>query len=446
MPSLSLLPFVRSFPLALLVGLGALGACSSSESTPSPATSGDGGADATAALTPEQLKVARAACELPAGATVEATLGAAAAAQAAKMPIEHVIVLMRENRAFDHYFGSLPKAGQPDVETWPATFTNKDKAGVDVAPFHADTTCFKADPPHQWDGMHKQWNEGKMDGFLTNAGATTTGDGHYAIAYFDQTDLPFYYFLANTYAIADRMFSSVLSGTFANRNYLLLGSSYGIKNTLVDGYPTGKRTIFDALDEKGVTWGVYTPTEPLEGTLGWEKDHKGVASVDAFLKALGDGTLPSVSFVDSTENVDDEHPPADVQKGEAWTRAIYEAATKSPLWAKTAIFLVWDESGGLFDHVPPPKACPPSPDQAEFNQLGIRVPLLVLSPWAKKHFVSHEQHEHTSILRFIEARWGLPALTARDANSDALLDMFDVAGAPLLTPPAAPAAGTGGCK
>lgn len=110
--------------------------------------------------------------------------------------------------------------------------------------------------------------KGRWYGFLTNAGATTTGDGHYAIAYFDQTDLPFYYFLANTYAISDRMFSSVLSGTFANRNYLLLGSSYGIKNTLVDGYPTGKRTIFDALDEKGVTWGVYTPTEPLEGTLG----------------------------------------------------------------------------------------------------------------------------------------------------------------------------------
>jgi len=127
-------------------------------------------------------------------------------------------------------------------------------------------------------------------------------------------------------------------------------------------------------------------------------------------------------------------------------RSIYEAAIASPLWMKLAIVFTYDESGGVFDHVPPPKACIPSPDQTGFDRLGVRVPTMVISPWARPHHVSHVVHDHTSILRFVELLHDLPALTARDANADALLDMFDFNCPTLQQPPTAPAAGTGTCN
>jgi len=119
---------------------------------------------------------------------------------------------------------------------------------------------------------------------------------------------------------------------------------------------------------------------------------------------------------------------------------------KSPLWEKSAMLFTYDEGGGYFDHVPPPEqACVARPQDAEFHELGVRVPLVAISPYARRHFVSHVQHEHTSITRLIELLFDLPALTARDANSDALLELFDFE-CPTKDPlPEAPAPGTGGC-
>jgi phospholipase C len=154
--------------------------------------------------------------------------------------------------------------------------------------------------------------------------------------------------------------------------------------------------------------------------------------------------LPDVAFVDPTGS-QDEHPANDIQGGEKWSRLIYQHAKKSPQWHELAIFYTYDEAGGLADHVPPPKACLASADQTEFNRMGPRVPVYVVSPWARSHFVSHKTHEHGSILRFIELRFGLPALTGRDANSDAMLDMFDFACEAFADPPDSPEAGMGGC-
>jgi phospholipase C len=169
-----------------------------------------------------------------------------------------------------------------------------------------------------------------------------------------------------------------------------------------------------------------------------------------FRTALQNGTLPSVAFVDGFPDVEDEHPTGDVQRGEAWTRDIYTAAVASPLWPSLAIVWTYDEAGGFADHVPPPnKACIARPAVAadqEFFELGVRVPLAVISPYARPHYVSHVVQEHTAVTRFIEVVFGLPALTSRDANSDALLDMFDFGCPPaLMHPPAPPPAGTGGC-
>ncbi|HEX4476005.1 MAG TPA: alkaline phosphatase family protein, partial [Polyangiaceae bacterium] len=157
--------------------------------------------------------------------------------------------------------------------------------------------------------------------------------------------------------------------------------------------------------------------------------------------------LPSVAFVDGEVNAEDDHPPADLQVGEKWSKGIYDATVKSPLWKNTALIFTFDEGGGFFDHVPPPTdACIARPQDSDFFELGIRVPLVMISPWARRHYVSHVRHEHTSITRLIELLFDVPALTARDANSDALLDMFDFGCKSPAAIPDAPESGTGGCN
>ena len=180
---------------------------------------------------------------------------------------------------------------------------------------------------------------------------------------------------------------------------------------------------------------------PFESTLGddWRNAHPASRhTVNEFKAALTSGNLPEVAFVDSLENINDEHPAADVQVGEAWTRTIYEAILKSAIWPTTALIWTYDEGGGFADHVPPPKTCAPSPAEVAFTELGVRVPMVIISPYARRHYVSHVVHEHTSITRFIETVFDLPALTARDANSDALLDMFDFACPPIPPSPMHP--------
>jgi phospholipase C len=169
-------------------------------------------------------------------------------------------------------------------------------------------------------------------------------------------------------------------------------------------------------------------------------------TVDEFRAALTTGDVPAVSFVDSRQEIHDEHPRSDIQVGEAWTREMYEAIVASPIWSTTAVIWVYDEAGGFADHVPPPTTCVAAPSEAAFFELGVRVPMVVVSPWARRHYVSHLVHEHTSITRFIETVFDLPALTARDANSDALLDMFEFGCSPELSAPLAPSAGGGGCR
>jgi phospholipase C len=378
---------------------------------------------------------------------VKDTLGLSDAARAA-IPIKNVIVLMKENRSFDHILGKLHDQGQPLTEGIPAGFSNLDAAGTTVTPFREATTCVAHDPDHQWAAMHAQVDGGKMDGFVTSAASSTGTDGHFVMGHYEQGDLPFYYWLASTFALNDRHFASVRSGTFPNRNFLLLGTADGVQSTGA-GYPDPSTpTIFDAMDKAGVTWGVYSDGSLLSGTLAWDLSHKGTGTFETFLQKLDDGSLPQVTFVDGIDNVEDEHPTANLQEGEAWTRNIYTHAIASKLWPGLAIVWTYDEAGGFADHVPPPnQACvarPIAKDQP-FTELGVRIPLAVISPYARPGYVSHVVQEHTAITRFIETVFDLPALTARDANSDALLDMLDFACPAFAKGPTAPATGTGGC-
>jgi phospholipase C len=394
---------------------------------------------------PDRYAPLRQACTFGPGARVQDTVGLDAAARAA-IPIKHVIVLMKENRSFDHMLGKLHDRGQPAVEAIASDFQNEDVTQTKVFPFHAPTTCWQQDPDHQWSGMLLQVDDGLMDGFVKSAAASTTTDGHFVMSFHDESDLPFYYWLARTFALNDRHFPSVRSGTFPNRDYLLLGTSDGVMST-GGGFPQASTpTIFDRMDQAGVSWGVYSDGGLLSEALNWDYTHKNTGHFADFMRLLDGDGLPQVVFVDGVDNVEDEHPTADVQKGEDWTRNIYEHALASKYWRELAMIWTYDEAGGFADHVPPPEQfCVARPQDAQYHAGGVRVPLAVVSPWARPHYVSHVVQDHTAITRFIEALFDLPALTARDANADALLDLFDFGKPALLNPPTAPAAGTGGC-
>jgi phospholipase C len=404
--------------------------------------------DETAALS------AREACTFqagdPAGLTVakDARLGK-------EIPIDTVIVLMMENRSFDHLLSRLPAFGQPDVDVATASATNNDSAGQPVAFHHLDEDCF-ADTNHEWHGSHVQYNGGAMDGFvISNENHSGGGpDGSRGMGYYDERDVPFLYEIANTFAISDRYFASLLGPTFPNREFLYAGTSYGYTYNKILFDPMN--SVMESLETKKVDWRVYSETLPgpaifLDAYSKYIGDH--FAQFFRFFDDAKAGTLAPVVFLDPNLRDDgavrdDFHPPGVVQLGDEFLSKVTKAVTESPQWNRIVLFIVFDEHGGLYDHVAPPKACPPddlaplleSGDDtvATFDRLGFRVPLVVVSPFAKKHYVSHRVYDHTSILRFIEARFELPALTRRDANADPMFDLFDFAKPPFATAPALP--------
>jgi phospholipase C len=397
---------------------------------------------------PERFQQERAACTFRQGASATTTLGVDRAT-ALTIPIRHVIIIMKENRTFDHVLGKLHEQGQPATLPVPAGFGNVDDAGAFVSPFRATTTCIPHDPPHQWDDMHASVNGGQMDGFVSAAARSTGTDGHFTMSYYTQADLPFYYWLAGTWALNDNHFASLRTGTNPNRYFLMFGTNAGVRST-DEGMPAASTpSLFGLLEHAGYTWGSYGSGSPLSGALGWNHDSPHCYCLRDLLDQLDSGTLPNVVFVDGRESIQDDHPDADLQTGEAWLQRIYLHAINSPQWPRMALFWTYDEGGGFADHVPPPNAaCAPglSPGDDAFVELGPRVPFVLISPYAKPHYVSHTVQDHTAMTRFIETVFDLPALSARDANSTALLDMFDFSCAPpMLLPPRPPAPGTGGC-
>ena len=366
--------------------------------------------------------------------------------------IRQVIVLIQENHSMDNMFG-FTKIPGVDSLLEPRSPVPK----WTQSPFHLETAC-PSDQGHQWSEMHAQWSDGTL------LDMPRSGDN--AMGFYRDDDHPLYTSLGARFGLADRYFCSTLGGTWANRNYLYLGTSEGIKNTGQHPYPAAA-SIFDELATAHVDW-AYASKHPFpatgsgvtgiaEGALGPRFEpggsgfghivtyHEFLAQVDAFDPVQ---SKPIVWFVDGGPG-HDEHPEESgvdtVTPGERLVgELILDHVLTSRGWPSTAVFISYDESGGYLDHVVPPSAPPPDPTQSEFNYLGFRVPLFVVSPWAV-HGVSHVVHSHTSILRFLEALFDLPALTARDANSDALLDMFDFTGehavGTMIPPLARPAGG-----
>jgi phospholipase C len=421
-----------------------------------------------------QLAPQRAACAFDAGAWPAQTIGTDYPV-GPDIPINHVIVIMQENRSFDHYLGRLVAQGyyQPgdfstaasadggeeagsgfvhadQLDGPPPGWSNPDADGGVVVP-HADNEyCYGVN--HSWAAQHDDYDNGLNDHFVlqNNPGGART------FFYEDDTVIPFYYALASNFAVGDRYFCSVLSSTWPNRLFLMAATSFGIgDNSFVtvdtEAHPAAQ--IFSLLEEGGHTWKDYTDGPhmveffPYFGFSADARSHY----ADVKCGLLGDiqnNTLPDVSFVMGDEvDEDSDEGPSDLPGiGGQLVETIIRTLFASPAWKDTAVFITYDENGGIADHVVPPPACAPDSypphDQngnpltpGSFDQTGFRVPFIVVSPYARAHFVSHLVHDHSSITRFIETRFGLPALTGRDANALPPLEMFDFQNPPFMTPP-----------
>jgi phospholipase C len=475
--------------------------------------------------------------------------------------VNHIIIVMQENHSFDNYLGALPydpagpyhqcgdhsKNDYQCVDGLSCTVdshgnfscanSNLDDDGSIVTAFHEAKYCTGPDLDHSWTGSHIEGNfnnpaamimSSPNDGFVLRNDTTSqrqpdsgpkTANSDDTMGFYNQADLPFYYNLAENFAIDDRFFCSVIGQTFPNRAYAAAATSFGHLTTSEilpppGGYKPITGTIYDLLDASNVTWTNYFSDVPISGIFRptsfpfTNPPHE--LPFSAFLAQAAAGTLPSVSFVDpnfgfifgpATEN--DEHPPTDIRKGEAFVAQAVNAVRNGPNWKDSIVFITYDEHGGFYDHVSPAKApqggalnpdgidpgqcadlsnpptsevhgngaqcnvsrmealniCPtftnfgPYPsDCANFDQLGFRVPFIAVSPFSKQHYVSHTVGDHTSMLALIEKRFlsnnqgngnsHIQHLTERDESADPLEDMFNFSSAPSAnaTIPTAPPA------
>ncbi|MCU1455901.1 MAG: Phosphoesterase family protein [Acidimicrobiales bacterium] len=444
-----------------LVGAGAtaagltLGACSSNSSSSSSGTSATTAPSTARTIAPTTTKPVplRRAGERPDPTRPEGT---------DLLPqIEHVVVVMMENHSYDNYLGVLRRGDGFVLGTdGNPTATCLDAAGHPVRAFHMPNTCQLPKKPSQaWNATHAQWNHGKMDGFVRS------DSGPVAMGYWTAADLPFYHALASTFPLCDRWFGSCMGQTYPNRRYLLAGTSRGNVATNAEGItgfqpPNG--TIMDALNKHHVPWRNYFTDLPTTGLFGpvINRSPGSVVPIADYFADAAAGRLPAFSLVDPNFDHASEENSDDISTGESFVAKVVDAALRGPGWSKTVLIWLYDEHGGYYDHVPPPAAVPPDavPPQLKagdtagrFDVYGFRVPAVIVSPFARKDYVSHVVHDHTSILKLVETKFNLPALTDRDANADGLLDSLDLHGtpafaiAPALPPPKNPSITTPLC-
>lgn len=343
------------------------------------------------------------------------------------LPIDTFVVLMMENRSFDHYLGWLPGA---DGRQAGLQFTD---AKGQVHATHRLTNQFQGcgflDPDHSWQGGRTQLDHGRMDGFLRAQSDV------FSIGYYTEPDLAFTPHLAKAFTAFDRFFCSILASTYPNREYMHAAQSYGmIDNTLPTssgGFPD--TTIFAALTKAGVSNRYFytdIPVSALWGTAGLQRS----SQVQQFYEQAAAGTLPALSFVDPSFNGEDqgtsgdEHPHGDVRVGQAFIADVVHAFMESPQWRRGALFVIYDEWGGFFDHVVPPRVpdLRPSRDlNQDFGQMGFRIPAVVVSPYARRSHVDHSIYGFESILKLIRYRYGIPSLTPRDLYANNIAAAFD---------------------
>jgi phospholipase C len=339
--------------------------------------------------------------------------------------IEHIVVVMMENRSFDHVFGDLSLSEDQAVDGLVAGLSNDLPDGTPVAPFPVESYC-PADPPHTWEASHTAFADGANSGFVQACydEYQNADDARQVMAYQSRAHMPASYALADAYCLCERWFSSVLTSTWPNRLYLHGAQSEGATaNVLPEAGFFSMPTIWDRLDDAGIAWAYYYTSLPYISLFRRFDTRSELQEVGAFFDACTRGVLPPVCMVDPPFGVGDDHPPAKPAMGQVFLASIHQALATSPLWEKVLLVVVYDEAGGFFDHVPPGTA--PDDRAADgFGQLGFRVPAIVAGPWVKPG-VSDIPFDHTSVLAHIERMFGLPPLTARDAAANDLTALLD---------------------
>lgn len=392
---------------------------------------------------------------------ISALTGLPRFAEAQNTPqIQHIIFFIKENRTFDSMFGTFPGA-------YGAT-KGKISTGA-VIPLRHESDALPYDLDHGWSSAISSIDNGLMDRFDLTGEANVNGlFGAYSQLY--QSDIPNYWSLAQTFTLGDQMFSSIHSDSFPNHLYTIAAESGGgigapgpdaepVEGWACDGPATAQtqvmdefgdlsyvfpcfnfQTLADTMDAAGVTWRYYAPSK---GQLGyffstfdaidhirngpdWTED---VVPTTQFQTDAESGNLPPVSWVVVGKGLTD-HPPKSICQGENATLTYINALMQSPEWDSSVVFLVWDDFGGFYDHY-----APPAVDQ---YGLGARVPLIVISPYAKPGYIDHTQYEFSSVLKFIEEQYNLPPLTSRDANANDMMNSFDFSQTPLPPLPLTP--------
>jgi len=403
--------------------------------------------DATVSTTPAPLEI-----DWP-GPTMTAPLPAAVNAEKfqTRTPIKHVVFIIKENRSFDNLFGRFPGANG-------VTVGMRDGKEVPLTPASSGRSV---DIPHCRECSIESINGGKMDGF----GDMVHGD--YAYTQFRPQDAPNYYTWAKHFVLNDNFFASALGPSFPNHLYTIAAQSGGAyanprqdfqsmlanaaagqtkswgcdiaQPAYVDVFgPEGEtlelqpcfdfKTEGDLLREHDIPWTYYAATNNQLGYIWsaysaigryrndpamWEQY---IRPVDDLVRDAKQNRLPPVTWVTPRFALS-EHPDYNFCYGENWTTQVVNAIMASPEWKSTAIFLTWDDYGGFYDHVPP--------REVDMMGFGIRVPMLMISPYAKTGYIDHTEGEFSSVLRFIEDNWGLTQLTDRDRNADNLTEAFD---------------------
>lgn len=368
-----------------------------------------------------------AATALAAGNSWRAAEAATAALPpAAASGIDHIIVLMMENRSFDHFLGWLPGS---DGQQAGLSFT--DRYGTPHTTHHLTDFqgCGHPDPDHSYEGGRIQYNGGKNNGWLL-AGE----NDEFAVGYYDAADLDFWRQAGPDWTVCDRYFAATMAETYPNRFYQHAAATDRLHNSTVT---STLPTIWDRLAAAGVDGKYYYGDIPF--TALWGTKYLGISHhYSEFLSDAGAGSLPAVSFVDprftdeGSGTSGDDHPHADIRSGETFLAEVYNAVTTGPGWAKTLLVINYDEWGGFYDHVAPGTA----PDMSAATALrGFRVPSVVISPRARRRYVAHDIYDHTSVLKAIEWRWNLPPLTPRDSAARNIAEVLDFGAPANLTAP-----------
>jgi phospholipase C len=327
--------------------------------------------------------------------------------------IENIVVVFQENHTFDNYFGTFPGANGIAGASGICLPQTKGSPTPCVSPFHSPSLT-PVDMNHTWNSAHEDYDSGKMDGFVYSEGNQA------AMCYFDETDIPRYWKAAQQYALCDGYFSSVMSESLPNHLSLVAGTCGGIIDDTVPktiSFPP----IFQQLDQKGISWKVYSSTstwlQNFEYVQSSPTAKANFVPAAEFVTDVENGALSQVSWIIGAPG-GDEHPAASVSVGEdSVANDIVNNVGGGAYWDSAAIFVTWDCFGGFYDHV--------APAQVDKYGYGFRVPCLVISPLAKQGFLDDAINDHTSILKFVESRFGLSPLSTRDAAANNMAEAFD---------------------